>query len=167
MGLSPQKYVKTSMETTLHPIDNAIMPRHEFFRLVGTSIGVILLSRCMAGCAGQGNADPTPDPSQKVDFTLRLDDKVNANLLVKGGYVITNDVIVAQTKDGTYVAVSANCTHQGTVLTYKSAENQFYCPLHLSRFDTAGNVIVGPAVLPLTQYTVEANLSAGTVRVHN
>ncbi|RYF63953.1 MAG: Rieske (2Fe-2S) protein [Cytophagaceae bacterium] len=155
------------METTLHPMDNALMPRHEFFRLVGTSIGAILLSRCMAGCAGMENPDPTPDPSQKVDFILHLDDKLNANLLVKGGYVTSNGVIVAQTKDGKYVAVSANCTHQGTELTYKSVENQFYCPLHLSRFDTTGKVIVGPATLPLTQYTVEPNLAAGTIRVHN
>lgn len=146
-------------------MDNALMPRHEFFRLVGTSIGAILLSRCIAGCAGAGDPDPTP--SQKVDFTLRLDDKLNANLLVKGGYVTANGVIVAQTKDGQYVAVSAACTHQGTELTYKSVENQFYCPLHLSRFDTTGKVIVGPATLPLTQYTVETNLAAGTIRVHN
>ncbi len=155
------------METTLHTMDNALMPRQEFFRLVGTGIGAILLSRCLSGCASQGNIDPTPDPTQKVDFTLHLDDKINANLLVKGGYVIANHVIVAQTKDGTYVAVSADCTHQGTELTFKPNENQFYCPLHLSRFDTNGKVIVGPATLPLTQYTVETNLGAGTVRVHN
>ncbi|MFD2933322.1 QcrA and Rieske domain-containing protein [Spirosoma flavum] len=155
------------METTLYPMDNVLMPRHEFLRLVGTSIGAILLTRCMAGCAGQGNGDPTPDPSQKINFTLRLDDKVNENLLTKGGYVITNDIIVAQTKAGQFVAVSANCTHQGTELVYKSVENQFYCPLHLSRFDTTGKVIIGPATKPLTQYSVEVNLVAGTVRVYS
>ncbi len=155
------------METTLPPITSATMHRHEFFRLVGTGIGAILLTRCMAGCAGDANNDPTPDPSQKVDFTLRLDDKANENLIGKGGYVIINNVIVAQTKDGQFVAVSANCTHQGTELVYKSPENQFYCPLHLSRFDTTGKVIVGPATLPLTQYTVETNLTAGTVRVRS
>ncbi len=153
------------METTLYPMDNAAMPRHEFFRLVGTSIGVILLTRCTAGCSRQGNEDPTP--SQKIDFTLRLDDKINENLLVKGGYVVADNIIIAQTKDGKYVAVSAKCTHQGTILTYKSVENQFYCPLHLSRFDTAGKVIVGPATLPLTVYSVDSNFSAGTIRVHN
>ena len=163
----PQKYAKTVMETTLPTMDQSTMHRQEFLRLVGTSIGAILLTRCMAGCSGQGNADPTPDPSQKVDFTLRLDDKANENLLVKGGYVITNGVIVAQTKDGQFVAVSADCTHEGTQLVYKSADNMFYCPLHLSRFDTSGKVVVGPATLPLTKYTTEPNLTAGTVRVHN
>lgn len=162
-----QKYAKTDMETTLHSIDHTILDRHEFFRLVGTGIGTILLSRCMAGCSGDGNQSPAPDPSQKVDFTLRLDDTANANLLVKGGYVISNNVIVAQTKDGVYVAVSANCTHANTILTFKQTDNQFYCPLHLSRFDTTGKVITGPATLPLTPYIVEPNLSAGTLRVHN
>lgn len=155
------------METTLQPIDSAIMERQDFLRLVGTSIGAILLARCMAGCSGSGNMDPTPNTSQKIDFTLRLDDNLNANLLVKGGYVITNAIIVAQTKDGVYVAVSANCTHDKTILTFKPTENQFYCPLHLSRFDTTGKVITGPATVPLTQYIVEPNLAAGTLRVHN
>ncbi|GAB2540734.1 hypothetical protein GCM10027085_34430 [Spirosoma aerophilum] len=111
--------------------------------------------------------DPTPETAQKVDFTLRLDDTANANLLVKGGYVITNKVIIAQTKDGVYVAVSANCTHANTILTFKLTENQFYCPLHLSRFDTTGKVVTGPATLPLLQYIVEPNLNNRTLRVHN
>ena len=163
----PQKYAKTAMETTFPSLSHTTMPRQEFFRLVGTSVGAIILTRCLGGCAGQAGGDPTPDPSQKVDFTLRLDDKLNENLKVKGGYVVANNVIVAQTKDGQFVAVSAKCTHQGTELVYKSTENQFYCPLHLSRFNTAGEVIVGPATQPLTRYTVEPNLAAGSIRVHN
>ncbi|GAB4025490.1 hypothetical protein GCM10028809_06570 [Spirosoma gilvum] len=163
----PQKYTKTVMDTTFLPSDQSTMHRQEFFRLVGISIGTILLKRCMIGCSDQADGNPPPTPTQKVDFTLRLDDKINENLTVKGGYVIANGVIVAQTKDGQYVAVSANCTHQNTQLVYKSVENQFYCPLHLSRFATNGSVIAGPAVVPLTQYTVEPNLSAGTIRVHN
>ena len=143
------------------------MHRQEFLRLVGASIGSILLTRCIAGCSGQGNADPTPDPSLKVDFTLRLDDKANENLLVKGGYVITNNVMVVQTKDGQFVAVSANCTHEGTRLTFRLADNQFYCPTDLSRFDISGKIVAGPAKLPLTVYSTESNFTAGTIRVHN
>ncbi len=163
----PQKYAKTAMETTFPLNSTTTMHRQEFLQLVGTGIGAILLTRCVAGCAGQAEKDPTPNPSQKVDFTLRLADKVHENLLVKGGYVIVNKVIIAQTKDGEFVAVSANCTHQGTILTYKSTENQFYCPLHLSRFDTLGKAIVGPATLPLTRFAVETNRTTGTIRVRS
>ncbi|WP_245859997.1 QcrA and Rieske domain-containing protein [Spirosoma aerolatum] len=156
------------MDTTFLPSDQPTMHRQDFFRLVGTSIGAIVLKRCMIGCSDQADGSPPPTPTtKKVDFTLRLDDRANENLTVKGGYVIANGVIVAQTKDGRYIAVSANCTHQNTQLVYKSVENQFYCPLHLSRFATNGDVIAGPAVVPLTQYTVETNLAAKTIRVHN
>lgn len=154
------------MEITHNPMVHATMPRQEFFRIVGTSIGMILLTHCASGCSSKSGDDPTPDPNPAVDFTLRLDDKANANLLVKGGYIIINNIIVAQTKDGQFIAVTANCTHQGTQLIYKPADNQFYCPLHLSRFDTKGNVLIGPATQPLTQYVVVSDPAAGTVRIH-
>ncbi|WP_332369453.1 Rieske (2Fe-2S) protein [Spirosoma telluris] len=74
---------------------------------------------------------------------------------------------MVQTKDGKYVAVSANCTHEGTKLVYKLADNQFYCPLDLSRFDINGKVVAGPAQQSLTLYIIDSNFSAGTLRVHN
>lgn len=148
------------MESTLPTLS-----RHEFFRLVGTGVGAILLSQCAMGCGRESADDPAPGAARKIDFTVNLNDKVYENLRVKGGYVVVSDVIVAQTKDGNFVAVSANCTHAGTQLTYKSADNQFYCPLHLSRFDTTGKVLVGPATQSLKQYTVVPNLGTGMVRV--
>src|SRR5919202_5664108 len=155
------------METILPKSDQPTMPRQEFFRLVGTSVAAILLTRCIAGCAAQDSGNPTPDPSQKVDFSLPLDDKSNENLIVKGGYVVTNNIIVAQTKDGNFVAVSADCTHQGTQLVFKVNDNQFYCPLHLSRFDTTGKVVNGPAVQALIQYKTSYDQATQTVRVYN
>ncbi|WP_332369454.1 hypothetical protein [Spirosoma telluris] len=73
------------METTLPSTDQPTMHRQAFLKLVGMGIGALIMTRSMAACAGQGNVDPTPNQSQKVDFTLRLDDNVNQNLLVKGG----------------------------------------------------------------------------------
>ena len=148
-------------------METATITRHDFFRIVGTSIGAILLTECSAACASRGGGDPTPITNQTVDFTLRLADKENENLRSKGGYVIINNVIVAQTKNGEFIAVAANCTHQGTQLTYKVADNQFYCPLHLSRFDNTGKVLMGPATQSLTQYVTVTDAAAGTVRVHS
>lgn len=164
----PAKVQQTLMQTSLPTSDHSLMDRQEFFRLVGTSVGAIFLTRCLAGCAGSGTDEitPKPTPTQKVDFTLRLDDKANDNLNVKGGYVVANSIIVAQTKAGNFVAVSAECTHAGTQLIFKSSDDQFYCPLHLSRFDTSGNVLVGPASQPLKQYKVAPDLLARTVRVY-
>ena len=148
------------------------MDRHEFFRLVGTGIGAILLMRCVSGCAGPDNPDLMAAasgsvPARKIDFSINLSDKASENLKTKGGYIIQNDVIVAQTKDSQYVAVAANCTHQGTQLVFKPADNQFYCPLHLSRFDPAGKVIVGPATQALQPYTVTVEPTTGLLRVRS
>lgn len=149
-------------------MEKATINRHDFFRIVGTSVGVILLTHCSAGCAGQDNENPTLVANQKVDFTLRLADKANENLKVKGGYVVANNIIVAQTKDGKFIAVAANCTctNPGTLLSYKSADNLFLCSQHLSRFDSTGKVLIGPATQPLTQYITVVDEAAGTVRVH-
>lgn len=147
------------METTLPTLD-----RHQFFRLVGTGLVILLLSRFVAGCSGD-NTPPTPDGQQAVDFVVRLDDKANENLTIKGGYVIINNIIIAQTKAGQYVALSSQCTQDKTQLVYKPVENQFYCPKDLSRFDITGKVVAGPATKALTLYAV-AVLTNSTLRVH-
>ena len=118
------------METTFMTTDQPLMDRQEFFRPVGVSVGAILLTRCVSGCAGSANPNITPNPE---NFTIDFTEKANENLAMKGGYLIVNDVIVAQTKSGAYVAVAANCTHQGTQRVVKPNDNQFYCPLDLLR----------------------------------
>lgn len=160
------------METTFPTTSQHLMDRHAFFRLVGTGVGAILLTRCASGCAGPRNPDPTaaakgPNSGRIIDFSINLNDKINENLKARGGYVIINDVIVAQTQDGQYLAVAANCTHQGTQLVYKPADNQFYCPLHLSRFNPAGKVVVGPATQALRQYVVIVEPATGLLRISN
>ena len=155
------------METTLPATEQRPMDRHEFFRLVGTGVGAILLIRCVSGCAGPNGPGSDSNPARKIDFSINLNDKAGENLKTRRGYIIQNDVVVAQTKDGQYVAVAANCTHQGTQLVFKPADNQFYCPLHLSRFDTLGKVIVGSASQALQPYTVTVEPMTGRLRATN
>ena len=155
------------MEATLPPTEHYALPRHTFFRPAGIGLVTLLLMHLALGCSGQSGADTTLVPVQGINFTLNLADKANENLTVKGGYVVTNNVIIAQTKSGNFVAVSVNCTNDKTRLVFKANENQFYCPLDLSRFDTTGKVISGPATLPLTAYKIEPNAAAGTLVVHN
>lgn len=149
-------------------MDTETISRHDFFRLVGTSVGVILLSNSSMGCSNQNGGDPEP-VNQKIDFTLRLSDQANENLRAKGGYVVSNNIIVAQTKDGQFIAVSANCTCEtpGTLLTYKPTDNQFYCAKHLSRYDGTGKVIMGPATQPLVKYLTDNTKSADTIRIYS
>jgi len=153
------------MEHTPAP---ALMPRHEFFRLVGTGFGAILLTQCTMGCAKAADDAITP-AATAVDFTLKLSDTINANLNAKGGYVYANGVVVAQTKDGEFIAVSRKCTHDNgrynTDVIFQKANNRFYCPNHGSGFDTTGKVLNGPASTPLSQYKISQDKTAGTIRV--
>lgn len=155
------------METTLPSTQHTASPRPVFFRSAGIGLVTLLLMHLAVGCSGQSGSDSTLVPVQGINFTLNLTDKANENLTVKGGYVVMNNVIIAQTRSGTFVAVSVNCTHDKTRLVYKAVENQFYCPLDLSRFDTTGKVISGPATLPLTAYKIEPNAAAGTLVIRN
>ena len=48
-------------------------------------------------------------------------------------------------KDGRLHECSAVCPHLGGIVHWNSTENTWDCPVHGSRFDTAGKVLNGPA----------------------
>jgi cytochrome b6-f complex iron-sulfur subunit len=54
----------------------------------------------------------------------------------------------------TFTALTAQCTHEACVVS-SSTGQAFVCPCHGSQFDTAGRVIVGPAVAPLRQFQTQ------------
>jgi len=56
-------------------------------------------------------------------------------------------------------AFSGFCTHSGCGIYYLKSDQLFYCSCHGSRFTSDGNVMNGPASLPLNQYRCE--FSAG------
>ncbi|GAB3575494.1 hypothetical protein GCM10027578_39780 [Spirosoma luteolum] len=127
------------------------MPRQSFFRLLGAACTAMLFSGNTSGCS---STEATPDPQPSGAITLDLTDPVNKNLTVKGGYVISQNMLVAQTMTAQFVAVESRCTFDQTLLVFKPADNHFYCPKDLSRFDLKGKVVNGPATVPLKVYTV-------------
>jgi cytochrome b6-f complex iron-sulfur subunit len=137
--------------------------RQEFFRLVGVSIGAIVLQQCLSGC-GTGAADPQPDDSTK-DFSININNTNFTALRNAGGFVRSNGIIIARTNQGGFIAVSQTCTHEGTAVNYVSANNTFLCPNHGSVFTSEGEVQTGPATKPLTRYKTSFDASTGDVRV--
>jgi len=61
--------------------------------------------------------------------------------------------------DGSLIALSMLYTHVCYQLSYDPSGNQLYCACHGSLFDQNGNVVQGPAILPLpkVQFTTDSN----------
>jgi len=136
------------------------MKRQEFIHLFGFGAAMVL-SGCLGSCASKTD-DPKPAPGPgpgtgAIDFTLDLAAPANARLNDPAlGYVYgaNGQVIVAKTVAGTYVALAAACTHQGTTVVFQTSSDGFYCPGHGSLFTNGGAVVIGPAAVALRKYTV-------------
>jgi cytochrome b6-f complex iron-sulfur subunit len=133
------------------------MERKEFLALIGAGATALVYTACLNGCKPLDNVT---DPPAGVDFTLNLDDPAYSALKSNGGFVSKDGVIVARTTSGTYIAVSLACTHEGTAVTFDSANSRFHCPNHGSNFSTTGSVLNGPASSPLTSYQTSLNGSS-------
>jgi Rieske Fe-S protein len=64
--------------------------------------------------------------------------------------------IFVRTVDGKPQALSARCTHAGCAVTWRKADNEFFCPCHQGRFDENGLVKSGPPPRPLEHLPTEA-----------
>ncbi len=153
---------------TAEKLENTI-DRKEFMRQVGIGFGAIMLMNCLQSCSsGDEIPDPTPIPNTgKLDFTLDLKLTDNATLKTKGNFLVVKaqNVIVAHTIADTWIAVDSRCTHELTVINYRSASDDFLCPNHGSVFSAAGAVKKGPAASPLTKYSTSIDLTNNTLRI--
>jgi cytochrome b6-f complex iron-sulfur subunit len=141
------------------------MTRIEFLKslgLTGATLFSVLATCTLESCSSKGNDDPTPTPpatggngvtgtttGNNIDFTVDLTNASNAALAATGGSQVIGDVIIARTGASTFVALAKACTHQGTTINFRAAQNNFLCPNHGSIFNLNGSVATGPAVSPL------------------
>ncbi|MFV5701852.1 ubiquinol-cytochrome c reductase iron-sulfur subunit [Flavobacterium sp. XS2P12] len=141
------------------------MNRKEFFARAGFGAAAVLLPACIAGlsssCSSDDSLSPTPAPTG-VDFNV---DVSSGTLATNGGFMVTNGIVIAKTLAGSFIAVSAACTHEGTNVNYNSSGNNFICPNHNSEFTSVGVVTKGPATSNLKQYNT--SLSGNTLRVYS
>lgn len=143
------------------PID-----RKEFFTALGVSAAALafICTGCSSGTAG-GKGAATAPVTKGVDFTLDLTAAENSALKPKGGFLLTNNLVIAKTATGSFIAVQQACTHQGNLLAYQSEDHQFYCSAHGSSFSEAGKVINGPAEINLAVY--KTTLTGNMLRIHS
>lgn len=154
------------------------MKRGEFLRSLGLSTSALMAFYCigttMTSCGSSGD-DPTPDPGSggngitgtttgsAINFTVNL--ATVTSLKTAGGSMVIGDTIVALTNANAYVALSKTCTHEGTAIGFRSAQNDFLCPSHGSQFSLTGAVEEGPATVALKVYKTALSADGNTLTV--
>jgi cytochrome b6-f complex iron-sulfur subunit len=133
--------------------------RKEFLSQLGVGASLILVPACLGGLTSCADNSDAMGPGA-VDFTV---DVSSGALSVNGGFLIKNNVIVARTSSGTFIAVSSICTHEGGLLAYNSGANNFSCSRHGAEFSSDGMVTRGPASVRLAKYNT--SLTGTTLRV--
>ena len=126
------------------------MERRDFLSKLGVSTAMV----CAGGLAGCTKS-ATVGPSQgSGTVSINLATQITA----VGDYLTQNNITVIRLASGnvaaSFVAVNNTCTHAGCTVSYQSPQQEFFCPCHGSIFDDHGNVLQGPAFIPLTTYTV-------------
>lgn len=70
-------------------------------------------------------------------------------------------------QNGTFLALSAKCTHLGCIIQSDADGSGFACPCHASRFDKSGIVLSPPAVRALDEFKVYLKNGEVWVDIHN
>lgn len=138
--------------------------RRSFLKAMLASGIVIAIAAAFSGLAQSRQSIPSsppplqPLPPGAVANTSQVQPGSPAYFEYPTGY----PNILLKKNDGSFVALSLLCTHVCCQVNYDSSMDQLYCPCHGSLFDSNGNVLNGPALVPLP--TVEVTIDqAGNV----
>ena len=149
------------------------MERAEFLAKFGLSVAAVCAGCALASCGSGGNPSPSgvivggaPSPPATGSGNLFTVD-LGTQLANVGDSTVQSGVIVVRIASGNtasaFTAVQVACTHQGTAIAYNESQHRFICPAHGSEFANNGSVLVGPATLPLHDYTVSVDTNTLTV----
>jgi len=125
-----------------------LVSRRQFIRL-----GLTLVGAAWGGTLVQSRLFPDQSAgteAKPVEFPL-------SELPVGGSKQVTYggvSVMVLRTPESVK-AFSMVCTHLGCLINWEAGKQEFYCPCHDGRFDQFGEVISGPPVVPLEQFSVK------------
>lgn len=136
------------------------MERKEFLAQLGLGAAFVLTAGCFGSCKKDSTAATTA--VENVDFSLDITASANAALLVNGGYIVKNDVVIAKNTSGAFVAATVVCTHQGNK-NIAFVNNEWNCSVHGARFNQAGVTLNGVASTNLKIYNTLLN--GNTLRV--
>ena len=117
----------------------------------------IVLPQVFTSCS-KDDSDPDPNGNGNGNgtdkITIDLKSATYSVLNTAGGTILTKGVIIANTGNNVFVALSSTCTHEGCTIGYNLAANNFPCPCHGSIYSTTGAVLNGPAPAAVKSYPV-------------
>jgi cytochrome b6-f complex iron-sulfur subunit len=134
--------------------------RTKFLKTIGLNGAALFAATYCTGvlssCTNEGSG--TSPNGITVDITSNP--KLNSN----GGYIIVNNnIVLAKTSLGTFVAVPLTCSHEGRKeVMYRNGE--FYCTAHGARFDNAGKGLNSEGRGGLKLYTVTQTGTVLTIK---
>lgn len=130
------------------------------------------MASCMAlfgigfftGCTDEQDTLPDTDPDndgskndgiQVSQQSVQIDLEQNETLASAGGWLLISQAkVLVVNVNGQFSALTSVCTHSQCDRNWSYGNQVFTCTCHGSKFDTAGQVVNGPATRPLTSYSV-------------
>lgn len=119
------------------------MDRKEFLKSIGVGAAFVLTYGCLGACSkGEDLPFIAPNgsnlPENSPLFTIDLNSTEATNLAKEGGFIIKDDIVVAKSLSGAFLAATVICSHESRKeITFR--ENEFLCTAHGARFDQSGN----------------------------
>ena len=151
--------------------------RRAFLRTASASAVLATLGISLTGC-GDGNPTGTEPPEEEpgdgdgesgitIDgnqITLDLTKDDTQALTNEGGFLLISeaDTMAINVDGSTIRAFTSICTHQQCTINQFS-DDTFQCPCHGSQYDTAGDVVQGPATQSLAEYDVSQSGDTVTI----
>jgi Rieske Fe-S protein len=117
----------------------------------------IAAAAAVTACASSGKSETPPAPGDRpADADRQANTLAETADIPVGGGVIAGDTVVTQPSAGTFVGLSAVCTHAGCKVVAVSG-GTINCACHGSKFALDGSVVNGPATKPLAPRAVRVS----------
>ena len=150
-------------DNNINALINNYCNRREFVKDALTGIGTVALGSFIminqSSCSDSRPTAPT-DSNGETSITIDLSLSENSALLTVGGALAlaaneldSSGMLLYRQSESTVKVYSRNCTHAGCTIGGFSSSGISSCQCHGSMFDTNGNVVNGPAAIPLNQYS--------------
>ena len=150
-------------DNNINALLNNYCNRREFVKDTLTGISTLAFgSFIMINHSSCSDGSPTAPTNSNGEISITVDlslSEYNALLTVGGTLALAaNDLdssgmLMYRQSETTVKVYSRNCTHASCTIGGFSSSGISSCQCHGSMFDTNGNVVNGPAAIPLNQYS--------------